>query len=612
MNRLSKQRLFWLVVGLAFLILFMREVPMGRGVHDVGYDQFSRDVKEKKVESVTIDGQDVTYKIAADGEERITVGPPPGAQEQLFNLLDEYDVPRKIVRAEDDSLALTLVVSILPVGVMAVLFFLMMRNLQGTNGRAMNFGKSRARLQSDGARRVTFDDVAGIEEVKEETQEIIEFLKDPRKFTKLGGRIPKGVLLTGPPGTGKTLLARAMAGEAGVPFFSISGSDFVEMFVGVGASRVRDLFEQAKKQAPCIVFIDEIDAVGRQRGAGLGGGHDEREQTLNQLLVEMDGFEGTEGVIVVAATNRSDVLDPALLRPGRFDRRIVVPNPDVKGRKRILEIHTRRIPLGEDVNLEVIAKGTPGFSGADLENLCNEAALGAARRNKKQVDQVDLIEAREKVVMGPERRSILMPERERRNTAYHEAGHAIIAHLLPGHDPVQKITIVPRGQALGITWTLPSDDRLLLTREDLYKRLSMMMGGRAAEEVALSEFTGGASNDLQRATRIARSMVCNLGMSDDLGPVTWGDGDNEPFVGRGWGRGPNYSEETARRIDEEVKHILERAYGSAKTILTTNIHILHRVAQQLLERESLDSEEFASLVAESGPVTPAGLAWMGV
>ncbi|HMV69239.1 MAG TPA: ATP-dependent zinc metalloprotease FtsH [Myxococcota bacterium] len=612
MKRLSNMRVFWLVVGLALLILFMRDLPLGRGAHDVGYDEFSRDVKEHHVDSVVIDGQDVTYKLTGDGDERVTVGPPPGAQEQLFNLLDEYDVPRRIVRAEDDSLALTLVVSILPVVIMAAIFFLMMRNLQGTNGRAMSFGKSRARLQSDGARRVTFEDVAGIEEVKEETQEIIEFLKDPRKFTKLGGRIPKGVLLTGPPGTGKTLLARAMAGEAGVPFFSISGSDFVEMFVGVGASRVRDLFEQAKKQAPCIVFIDEIDAVGRQRGAGLGGGHDEREQTLNQLLVEMDGFEGTEGVIVVAATNRSDVLDPALLRPGRFDRRIVVPNPDVKGRKRILEIHTRRIPLGDDVNLEIIAKGTPGFSGADLENLCNEAALGAARRNKKQVDQADLIEAREKVVMGPERRSILMPERERRNTAYHEAGHAIVAHLLPGHDPVQKITIVPRGQALGITWTLPSDDRLLLTREDLYKRLSMMMGGRAAEEVALSEFTGGASNDLQRATRIARSMVCNLGMSDELGPVSWGDNDNEPFVGRGWGRGPTYSEETARRIDEEVKHILERTYNAAKVILTSNVHVLHRVAQHLLERESLDAEEFASLVAEASPVVPAGLGWMGV
>jgi cell division protease FtsH len=380
----------------------------------------------------------------------------------------------------------------------------------------------------------------------------------------------------------------------------------------VGASRVRDLFEQAKKQAPCIVFIDEIDAVGRQRGAGLGGGHDEREQTLNQLLVEMDGFEGTEGVIVIAATNRPDVLDPALLRPGRFDRRVMVPNPDVKGRQRILQIHTRRIPLGGDVDLAILAKGTPGFSGADLENLCNEAALGAARDNKKQVDMADFIGAREKVVMGPERRSLTMPEEERRNTAYHEAGHAIIAHLLPGHDPVHKISIVPRGRALGVTWTLPSEDKLSRTREDMYKQLSMMMGGRAAEEVALNSVTGGASNDILRATRMARQMVCNLGMSDELGPVSWSDGDDEPFLGRSMAAPKAYSEDTARRIDDEVKAILERAYESARMILTHNIHILHRVAQSLIERESLDSEEFAEIVSASGPVAPKGLSWMGV
>jgi cell division protease FtsH len=475
----------------------------------------------------------------------------------------------------------------------------------------MNFGRSKAKLQSEGSRRVTFEDVAGIDEVKEELQEIIEFLKDPRKFTRLGGRIPKGVLLMGPPGTGKTLIARAVAGEAGVPFFSISGSDFVEMFVGVGASRVRDLFEQGKKQAPCIIFIDEIDAVGRQRGAGLGGGHDEREQTLNQLLVEMDGFEGNEGVIMVAATNRPDVLDPALLRPGRFDRRVMVPNPDARGRKRILEIHSRRIPLGSDVDLEMIAKGTPGFSGADLENLCNEAALLAARRGKRQVDNDELLSAREKIVMGPERRSLAMPEAERRNTAYHEAGHAIIAHLLPGHDPVQKITIVPRGRALGITWTLPSEDRLSMTREDMYKRLSMMMGGRAAEEVALHAVTGGASNDLLNATRMARHMVCNLGMSAALGPVNWGDSDGEPFLGRQFGRTANYSDHTATRIDDEVKRILEHAYEAARDILTHNIHVLHRVAQQLIERESLDHNEFATIVSEAGPVAPRDISWMG-
>jgi cell division protease FtsH len=608
MNRFSRASLFWLVIVLVFVFLILGVPTTSGRVTQTGYHEFLAAVEAGKVEQVTIDGQDLTWRTAGD-EQHTTVAPPEAAQERMFTLLEEHKVDQVIKRSDDDNLLWNLIFSLVPLVVMGGFFFWFMRNLNGTNSRAMSFGKSRARMQSDSSRRFTFEDVAGIDEVKEETQEIIEFLKDPRKFTRLGGRIPKGVLLMGSPGTGKTLLARAMAGEAGVPFFSISGSDFVEMFVGVGASRVRDLFEQAKKQAPCIIFIDEIDAVGRQRGAGLGGGHDEREQTLNQLLVEMDGFEGTEGIIVIAATNRPDVLDPALLRPGRFDRRIMVPNPDVKGRKRILEIHTRRMPLGTDVELEIVAKGTPGFSGADLENLCNEAALLAARKNKKQVDMADLIDAREKIVMGPERRSLVMPESERKTTAYHEAGHAIVAHLMPGHDPVQKITIVPRGRALGVTWTLPSEDRLSMTRGDMFKRLSMMMGGRAAEDVALNEMTGGASNDLMNATRMARHMVCNLGMSDELGPVNWADSDSEPFLGRSWGRSANYSEDTARRIDEEVKRILELAYGSARQLLVDNIHVLHSVAQQLIERESLDNGEFSQIVEKAGPVPPKNLAF---
>ena len=611
MNRFSRTSFFWLLIGLAFVYLIVGGPPEGAASTATTYDHLVADVQGGTVEHVQIDGQDVRWKLEGSDEVFRAVAPPEGAQAAMYAMFEEKAVPTEIVRKGDNSVLWYLGVVVLPLLVTAGFFFWFVRNIQGTNGRAMSFGKSRAKLQSEGSKRVTFEDVAGVDEVKEETVEIVEFLKDPRKFTRLGGRIPKCVLLMGSPGTGKTLLARAMAGEAGVPFFSISGSDFVEMFVGVGASRVRDLFEQAKKQAPCIIFIDEIDAVGRQRGAGLGGGHDEREQTLNQLLVEMDGFEGTEGIIVVAATNRADVLDPALLRPGRFDRRIMVPNPDVKGRLKILGIHTRRIPLADDVDLEIVAKGTPGFSGADLENLCNEGALLAARRNKKQVDMADLMEAREKMVMGPERRSMVMPESERRTTAFHEAGHAIVAHLLPNHDPVQKITIIPRGRALGVTWTLPSEDRLSMTRDDMYQRLSMMMGGRAAEEVALATMTGGASNDLMNATRMARHMVCNLGMSDALGPVNWDDSDGEPFLGRQFGRTTNYSEDTARRIDEEVRRILDGAYALARRILTENRHVLDAVADRLLERESLDHAEFAMLVASAGPVPPTNPAFVG-
>ncbi len=609
MNRTSRASFFLFALFLLMVAMFIGFAPGQDGAAVVGYHEFVQDVTEGRVAEVVVRGQEVRYK-TLDDETRLTTA--PAEQAPMMEMLDKAAVARSFEPESDDNLVWTLLISIVPIALMGVFFFWFMRNLNNTNGRAMSFGKSKAKLQSETSRRFTFEDVAGIDEVKDELEEIIDFLKDPRRFTRLGGRIPKGVLLMGTPGTGKTLLARAVAGEAGVPFFSISGSDFVEMFVGVGASRVRDLFEQGKKQAPCIIFIDEIDAVGRQRGAGLGGGHDEREQTLNQLLVEMDGFEGTEGVIMIAATNRPDVLDPALLRPGRFDRRIVVPNPDVKGRQRIFEIHTRRIPLADDVEPEVIARGTPGFSGADLENLCNEAALLAARKDKKQVAMEDFLAAREKIVMGPERRSLVMPEDERRNTAYHEAGHAIVAHLLPGHDPVHKITIVPRGRALGLTWTLPKEDRLSMTRNDMLKQLSMMMGGRAAEEVALSEVTGGASNDLLRATRMARHMVCNLGMSEGLGPVNWGDDEGEPFLGRSYGRPAGYSEDTARRIDDEVKTLLDRAYESARVILTHNLHVLHRVAQTLIERESLDQAEFSAIVSDAGPVAPRGLSWMGV
>ena len=513
----------------------------------------------------------------------------------------------------DSSTLQMLLVTFGPWLLLGLLFFFFMRQARGQGGGGMmSFGKSRAQLYTkENHTGVTFQDVAGAAEAKAEVREIVEFLRNPSRFTRIGGRIPRGILLVGPPGCGKTLLAKAIAGEAEVPFFAISGSDFVEMFVGVGASRVRDLFEQGKKHAPCIIFIDEIDAVGRHRGAGLGGGHDEREQTLNQLLVEMDGFEGTEGIILVAATNRPDVLDPALLRPGRFDRRVTVPAPDVRGREAILAIHTRRIPMAEAVDLSRIAKMTPGFSGADLENLCNEAALLAAREDKKVVEHVDFENARSKLYMGPERRSMLMPEPIKRKTAYHEAGHAIIAHLLPGHDPVHKVTIVPRGRALGVTWVLPEEDRLEQTREQLLTRIAMAMGGRAAEELVFDAITGGARNDIQQATRIARHMVCDLGMSDDLGPVAWNGSEDEVFLGRQMSRVKDYSEHTARRIDNEVRGILTRAYGTAKTILSDNMHVLHEVAGRLIERETLDADEFANLVDGLSPVGPSDRWWMG-
>src|SRR3989442_647214 len=472
----------------------------------------------------------------------------------------------------------------------------LMRQMQSGGNKALSFGKSRARLLSAQQKKATFKDVVGTDEAKEELQEIIEFLKDPQKFQKLDGRIPKGVLLVGPPGTGKTLLARAIAGEANVPFFSISGSDFVEMFVGVGASRVRDLFEQGKKHAPCIIFMDEIDAVGRHRGAGLGGGHDEREQTLNQLLVEMDGFETNEGVILIAATNRPDVLDPALLRPGRFDRQVVVPRPDVKGREEILRVHARRIPLAPNVELKTLARGTPGFSGADLANLVNEAALLAARQNKKLVEMTDFENAKDKVLMGVERRSMIISDAEKRTIAYHEAGHALVADFLPGADPLHKVTIIPRGRALGLTMQLPMDDKYNYSREYLINRITILMGGRTAEEIVLQQQTTGAGDDLEKATEMARKMVCEWGMSDKLGPLTFGKNEEHIFLGREVARAKDYSEETALAIDSEITRIVLECATRARQILEENIEKLHALARALLERESLDSEEIARIL----------------
>lgn len=491
-----------------------------------------------------------------------------------------------------------------PIIFLVVIWIFFMRQMQTGGNKALSFGKAKAKMISEKSVKITFADVAGIEEAKGEVQEIIDFLKDPQKFQKLGGKIPKGVLLVGAPGTGKTLLARAIAGEAGVPFFSISGSDFVEMFVGVGASRVRDLFDQAKKNAPCIIFIDEIDAVGRHRGAGLGGGHDEREQTLNQLLVEMDGFEANQGVIIIAATNRPDVLDPALLRPGRFDRQVVVPQPDVKGRLEILKVHTRNIPVDETVNLEEIARGTPGFSGADLENLVNEAALLAARKSKTKVEKVDFESAKDKVLMGVERKSMIISEDEKRNTAYHEAGHALVAKLTPGTDPLHKVSIIPRGRALGVTQQLPIDDKYTYSRDYLMKALSVLLGGRAAEEIALNHMTTGAGNDLERATDLARKMVTEWGMSEKLGPLTFGKKDEQIFLGREIARHKDYSEKTAIDIDDEVKRIVISAYTMAKNLLIENRDTLEAFAKALLEKETMDGVEIDALIEKTEALRP--------
>ncbi len=585
----------WVVLIVLFIAFYQifsgkTEVPK-----PITYSGFQKMVAEKKITAVTIKG-DVFTGTLADSNERFTVnGPKPDSQ--LLKELRDANVDVTIDRPEENSMWVNIFVQWLPIVFLFLFFIFFMRQLQGSGGKAMTFGKSKAKLLSESHNKITFADVAGIEECKEELEEIIAFLKDPKKFTKLGGRIPKGVLMMGSPGTGKTLLAKAVAGEAGVPFFSISGSDFVEMFVGVGASRVRDLFEQGKKNAPCIIFIDEIDAVGRHRGAGLGGGHDEREQTLNQLLVEMDGFESNEGVIIIAATNRPDVLDPALQRPGRFDRRIVVPRPDLKGRLGILKVHTRRVPLAEEVDLDVIARGTPGMTGADLENLVNEAALFAARANRERVTKADFDQSRDKVIMGPERRSMIMSEEEKRNTAVHEAGHALVGKLLPGCDPVHKVTIIPRGQALGLTWSLPVEDQLNRYKKELMDDLCMMLGGRIAEELVFGELSAGASNDIERVTSLARAMVTRWGMSEKMGPLTFGSRDGEVFLGRDLGSRPDYSEDTARQIDTEVRGIVMGSYERAKKLLHENLDTLKRIADALMEYETIDAADLDLLVA---------------
>ena len=549
------------------------------------------DINNGAVVEVTIKGQDIEYKTSSESKSQHVTGPKES--DYLLALLAEKEVPHTY-EIESTGSFLHNIMPLMTFAMAGFLIYFVFRQLQGANGRAMSFGKSKAKMLEDGNTQVTFADVAGLEEAKEEVEEIVDFLKEPQKYTRLGGRIPKGVLMVGPPGTGKTLLAKAIAGEAAVPFFSISGSDFVEMFVGVGASRVRDLFEQGKKNSPCIIFIDEIDAVGRQRGAGMGGGHDEREQTLNQLLVEMDGFEANETVILVAATNRPDVLDSALLRPGRFDRRVYIGNPDVKGRKAILEVHAKKTLLADNVDLLDIAKGTPGFSGADLENLVNEAALLAARTNKDKVYLEDFERAKDKVTMGLERKSMVIPQEERKRTAFHEAGHAVVAKALPEADTVHKVSIVPRGRALGVTQMFPNEDQLGATTEQLNTKLVVYMGGRAAEEIIFSEITTGAQNDIQQATKIARAMVTEYGMSQAVGPINL-SGDGEVFVGRDYSKKSNTSEHLSQMVDSEVKRLLENAYQSAKDIIHGNIDTLHSVAEHLLEKETIDKHEFEVL-----------------
>jgi cell division protease FtsH len=590
----------WIILIVLFVAFYNFFSQRGEEVQEPTFSSFLTKVEEKKVQSVSIKNN-VYSGTFTDNKERFrTTGPV--ADGKMMQMLRDHGVDVKYEKEEQNNIWLTLLSQWMPVVFLVLFFIFFMRQLQGTGGKAMSFGKSKAKLLSESHNKVTFADVAGIDESKEELEEIIAFLKDPKKFTKLGGRIPKGVLMMGPPGTGKTLLAKAVAGEAGVPFFSISGSDFVEMFVGVGASRVRDLFEQGKKNAPCIIFIDEIDAVGRHRGAGLGGGHDEREQTLNQLLVEMDGFESNEGVILIAATNRPDVLDPALQRPGRFDRRIVVPRPDLRGRIGVLAVHTRRVPLAGEVDLEVVARGTPGMTGADLENLVNEAALFAARQSKEHVDMVDFEAAKDKVLMGPERKSMIMSEKEKRITAVHEAGHALVGKLLPGCDPLHKVTIIPRGQALGLTMSLPLEDKHNHYRKAALDQISMAMGGRIAEELIFDEMSSGAASDIEHATGIARAMVCRWGMSAKLGPLAFGNREGEVFLGRDFATRPDYSEDTARQIDAEVREIIMGCYDKGKRLLVENLETLKRIGEALLEYETLDAED-VNLLIQGGALT---------
>jgi cell division protease FtsH len=608
LNDLTKNILLWVVIVMVMLLVFSRYMPTGPQRQPLTYSEFYNDVHAGKVDSVVLQGDQIRG-ILKDKTQFETYNPETNYTSLIGDLL-KANVAVEGQAPKQPNFLTQLLLQLAPALLMLVVFVYLLRQMQGAAGGrgAMSFGKSRARLLGEDQVNVTFADVAGVDEAKQEVGEIVDFLKDPGKFQKLGGKIPKGVLMVGSPGTGKTLLARAIAGEAKVPFFTISGSDFVEMFVGVGASRVRDMFEQAKKHAPCIIFIDEIDAVGRHRGAGLGGGHDEREQTLNQLLVEMDGFEGNEGIIVIAATNRPDVLDPALLRPGRFDRQVVVPLPDVRGREQILRVHMRRVPLGDDVKPALIARGTPGFSGADLANLVNEAALFAARANQRQVSMEQFERAKDKIMMGAERRSMVMTDAEKRMTAYHEGGHAIVGISVPEHDPVYKVTIIPRGRALGVTQFLPEQDRYSMSKRRLESSIATLFGGRIAEELIFGEdaVTTGASNDIERATELARNMVTKWGLSDRLGPLTYSEDQGEVFLGRSVTQHKQVSDETAHAIDEEVRRVIEMNYKRARQILETNLDKLHAMAEALIKYETLADDQIRDIMAGRAPKPPEG------
>jgi cell division protease FtsH len=612
LSQSSKRIALGLVLALVLFGLFSVFSKQYRHEPEITFSDFTEAVARGDVQAVVIQGNNIQGKYKNGGEFKTFAPDDP----ELVKSLREKGVKIAAKPENDSPWYMMLLLNWAPMLLLIGVWIFFMRQMQVGGGKAMSFGKSRAKLLTENQQRVTFSDVAGVDEAKDDLQEIIAFLKDPKKFTKLGGRIPKGCLLVGAPGTGKTLLARAIAGEAGVPFFNISGSDFVEMFVGVGASRVRDLFVQGKKKAPCIIFIDEIDAVGRHRGAGFGGGHDEREQTLNQLLVEMDGFESNEGVILIAATNRPDVLDPALLRPGRFDRHVVVPRPDIRGREGILQVHTRKVPLSTDVNVSVLARSTPGFTGADLENLVNEAALLAARNDKEKVEMLDLELAKDRVMMGAERRSMIISDEEKRNTAYHEAGHALVAKLLPGTDPIHKVTIIPRGMALGLTQQLPMDEKYTYPREYLLNNLVILFGGRVAEELVLEQTTTGAGNDIEKATDLARRMVCEWGMSEKLGPMTFGKKEEEIFLGRDFTQKVDYSKSTAIEIDAEVTRIIQESYHRAKDLLTNNLDLLRKVAEKLIEKEVLDGSEIDAIVRAFGsnggdPLTSSNAATIG-
>ncbi len=609
MNDMSKNLLLWIVVAVVLMAVFRSFAPPSGGAGEVAYSTFIQEVRDRRVAKVHIGQDEISLQVTRGDGSRYRVNAPRRDQELMNDLLGK-DSRIEVTRDTPESGPglFDILLNWFPFILFIGLLFFFMRQMQGGGGGrgAMSFGRSRAKLQGEDQVKVTFADVAGCDEAKEEVGELVEFLRDPSKFQKLGGKIPRGVLMVGPPGTGKTLLARAIAGEAKVPFFSISGSDFVEMFVGVGASRVRDMFDQAKKHAPCIIFIDEIDAVGRHRGAGLGGGHDEREQTLNQLLVEMDGFEGNEGIIVIAATNRPDVLDPALLRPGRFDRQVVVGLPDVKGREQILKVHMRKVPLAEDVEPATIARGTPGFSGADLANLVNEAALFAARENHKSVTMKHFDRAKDKIMMGAERRSMAMSEGEKRLTAYHEAGHAIVGRVVPEHDPVYKVTIIPRGRALGVTMYLPEGDKYSYNRTYIESMLCSLYGGRVAEELIFGadKVTTGASNDIERATKMARNMVTKWGLSDAMGPIAYAEDEDEVFLGRSVTQHKSVSDETARRIDEVVREILDKAYQRTRAILTDNLDKLHVMADALLQYETIDALQIDAIMEGRTPPPP--------